>query len=151
MSENTRRREPSRFCYGCGQENPRGLALRFELESGIASATFIGHPDHQGYPGHLHGGVVTAVLDEAMGWAAYAQGTFAMTAKMSVRFRRPVPLGKPLIVTAQAVRQRGRAIEMRAELRDAAGQVLAEADGLFMKVTGRTAEYLRREYEQARI
>ncbi|HWQ27653.1 MAG TPA: PaaI family thioesterase [Dehalococcoidia bacterium] len=151
MSENDRRREPSRFCYGCGRENPRGLALRFELDGGVASATFVGHPDHQGYPGHLHGGVVAAVLDEAMGWAAYAQGAFAMTAKMSVRFRRPVPLGRPLTVTAQAVRQRGRAIEMRAELRDAAGQVLAEADGLFMKVTGRTAEYLRREYEQARI
>lgn len=151
MSESERRREPSKYCYGCGQQNPRGLALRFELRDGVASATFVGHPDHQGYPGHLHGGVVAAVLDEAMGWAAYARGTFAMTARMSVRFRRPVPLGQPLTVTAQALRERGRAIEMRATLRDAAGDVLAEADGLFMRVTGEVAEYLRHEYEQARI
>ncbi len=151
MSEPERRREPSRFCYGCGQENPRGLALRFELYDGTATATFVGHPDHQGYPGHLHGGVVAAVLDEAMGWAAYAQGTFAMTARMSVRFRRPVPLGKPLTVSARAVRQRGPAIEMRAELRDAAGRLLAESEGMFMQVKGKTAEYLREEYERARI
>lgn len=150
MSEARRRREPSKYCYGCGQENPRGLALRFELCDGVASATFVGDPEHQGYPGHLHGGVVAAILDEAMGWAAYARGTFAMTAKMNVRFRRPAPLGQPLTVRAQALRQRGRAIEMRAELRDAAGALLAEADGLFMQVTGQTAEYLRQEYEQAR-
>lgn len=149
MSERTTR--PSRFCYGCGEENPRGLRLRFELSDGVAKARFTGHVDHQGYPGHLHGGVVAALLDEAMGWAAYAQGLFAMTARMSIRFRRTVPLEQPLTVTARTVRSRGRALEMQADIRDGAGRVLAEAEGMFMRVTGETAEYLRQEYERALV
>jgi uncharacterized protein (TIGR00369 family) len=144
-------RRPSRFCYGCGVENPRGLHLHFDLRDGVASARFVGHMDHQGYPGHLHGGVVAALLDEAMGWAVYAQGTLAMTARINVRFRQPVPLETPLTVRAETMRDRGRALEMRSEIRDPSGQVLAESEGVFMRVSGRVAERLRQQYEQARI
>jgi acyl-coenzyme A thioesterase PaaI-like protein len=138
---------PSELCFACGSENPRGLGLRFRLEDGRALAEFMPHADHQGYPGLIHGGVVAAVLDEAMGWACYGAGLWAMTARFTLRFRRPVRLDEPVTVAGWVARDRGRFVETKAELRSAAGKLLAHADGLFVRVSGERAEELRRLYE----
>jgi len=142
-------RRPSQLCFACGSANPRGLGLRFRLEDGRALADFEPSDDFQGYPGHVHGGVVAAVLDEAMGWAAYGAGIWAMTARFTLRFRRPVLLDAPARVAGWVARDRGRFIETRAELRSEGGRLLAQADGLFVRVSGRQAEELRRLYEPA--
>ena len=92
------RPDPARFCFGCGAENPRGLALEFRLEHGRAVAEFAPADYLQGYPGFVHGGVVATMLDEAMSWAAYGQGIWAMTARLTMRFRKSVPLNEPLVV-----------------------------------------------------
>ncbi len=142
---------PSRLCYGCGSENPQGLKMRFRLEEGRAVAEFT-PPDYlQGYPGHLHGGSVATMLDEAMGWAVYQQGVWAMTARFGMRFRAPVPLGEQLTVSGWVARDRGRCLEMRAELRSLEGALLAEADGIFARVTGERAEEMRRIYEASLV
>ena len=141
------RPSPARFCFGCGTENPRGLGMRFRIEGGRAVAEFT-PPEHlQGFPGYVHGGGVATMLDEAMGWAVYGRGVWAMTAKLTLRFRRSVPLGQPLTVAGWVTRDRGRFLEVRAELRSQAGSLLAEAGGLFVRVSGRRAEELRRQYE----
>ncbi|MCH7511981.1 MAG: PaaI family thioesterase [Chloroflexi bacterium] len=143
----TERPAPSRLCYGCGSENPQGLKMRFHLEEGRAIAEFT-PPDYlQGYPGQLHGGSVATMLDEAMGWAVYEQGNWAVTARFGMRFRAPVPLGEQVIVSGWVFRDRGRFLEMRAELRSSKGALLAEADGIFARVTGEQAEEMRRSYE----
>jgi acyl-coenzyme A thioesterase PaaI-like protein len=144
------RPSPARYCFGCGNENPHGLSMHFRLEEGRARAEFT-PPDHlQGFPGRVHGGGVATMLDEAMGWAAYAQGLWAMTARLEVRFRAPVPLGEPLTVEGWVTRDRGRFLELRAEARTRDGRLVAHADGLFARVTGEQAEALRRAYEAAR-
>ena len=140
---------PARLCFGCGSENPRGLGLKFRIEDGRAVAEFT-PPDYlQGFPGYVHGGGVATVLDEAMGWAAYGQGIWAMTARFTMRVRASVPLGEPLTVAGSILRDRGRFLELRAELRSAQGTLLAQADGLFVRVSGERAEELRRRYEEA--
>jgi len=140
---------PARFCFGCGSENPHGLGLRFQLEAGRAVARFTPPAHLQGYPGFAHGGGVATILDEAMGWAAYWQGLWSMTARLSMRFRRSVPLGQPVTVNGWVTRDRGRFLELRAELRSAQGALLADAAGLFARVSGERAEELRRQYEAA--
>ena len=137
----------SKRCFGCGAENPRGLRMRFQVEDGRAVATFTPEAFLQGYPGRVHGGGVATMLDEAMGWAAYASHSWAMTARMTTRFRKAVPLGETLTVSGWITRDRGRYLELRAELRDERGDLLAEAEGLFVRVTGRAAEELRQAYE----
>ena len=141
------RPEPARHCFGCGSENPRGLALKFRIEDGRAIAEFTAEPYLQGYPGLVHGGGVATVLDEAMSWAAYGRGIWAMTARMNVRFRRPVPVEAPLTIIGWIVRERGRFLESRSELRSKDGSLLAEADGLFARVGGREPGATRRSYE----
>ena len=56
-----------------------------------------GHEAHQGYPGRMHGGVITGILDETIGHAInIGEGenpmTWGVTAELTVRFRKPVPL-----------------------------------------------------------
>jgi len=137
----------ARLCFGCGSENPRGLGLRFRLENERAIAEFTASPDLQGYPGYVHGGGVATMLDEAMGWAAYGQGIWAVTARMTARFRRPVPLEEPLTVRGWVVRDRGRLLTLRSEVRSRQGRLLAEAEGTFVRVSERQAEEMRRFYE----
>jgi acyl-coenzyme A thioesterase PaaI-like protein len=58
----------SRMCFVCGIDNPIGLHLSFYTDDeGRCIARFRPGPEHQGYPGHLHGGIISTLLDEAMG------------------------------------------------------------------------------------
>jgi hypothetical protein len=67
------------MCFACGIENPIGLKLAFYTDQeGHCVARFRPNPEHQGYPGHLHGGLISTLLAEAIGRAAggkdYLQG-----------------------------------------------------------------------------
>jgi acyl-coenzyme A thioesterase PaaI-like protein len=143
------RPSPAQLCFGCGSENSHGLGMRFRQEDGRAVAEFSPPAHVQGFPGRVHGGVVATILDEAMGWAVYGRGILAMTARMTMRFRRSVPLDEPLAVAGWVTRDRGRFLEMRSELRSKEGALLAQAEGIFARVRGREAEDLRRLYEAA--
>jgi uncharacterized protein (TIGR00369 family) len=145
MEEEERHRF-ARGCFGCGDLNPKGLKLAFRLEDGVAVAEFDPDPQHRGYPGVMHGGLVATVLDEAMGWAIYGEGVWAMTARMQVRFRRSVPLDRRLRVRAYIVNRRQRLIQTRAELRDDGGTLLAEGEGTFLHVTPEKREELGELY-----
>jgi acyl-coenzyme A thioesterase PaaI-like protein len=138
---------PARHCFGCGSANERGLRMQFRLEDGRAVAEFAPEQFLQGFPGRMHGGGVMTMLDEAMGWAAYAAGAWAMTARLTARFRAAVPLDEPLAVSGWVTRERGRTLELRSEVRSQDGVLLAEAEGLFAKVSGRQAEELARLYQ----
>ena len=133
---------PRRWCYGCGDRNPEGLHLDFEIEGRRVSGRFRPRETHQGWPGLAHGGVAAAVLDEAMGWAMYASGAWAMTARMEVKYRRPLPLGEELSVTAEVTRDRGRRLEAEAAISTLSGEVLAQAQGLFLRVSADRAREL---------
>jgi uncharacterized protein (TIGR00369 family) len=133
------------WCFACGQLNPGGLRLDFEVSRDRAEARYTALQRHQGYDGLLHGGVVTALLDEAMGWAIFHQGIWGVTAKISVAFQRPVPTGEDLRVVGEIARDRGRLIETRGSVERAQdGAVLAEAEGTFLRMP----EGRRRDLEQ---
>ncbi len=137
----------SGMCFGCGEDNPHGLKMRFQLEQGRAVAEYT-PPNHlQGFPGHMHGGAIATMLDEAMGWAVYTQGIWAMTARFGMRFRDAALVEEPLTVAGWVTRDRGRFLELRADVRAAGGKVIAEAEGMFVRVDGERAEAIRRQYE----
>ena len=90
-------------------------------------------PTHQGGPGIVHGGIVGAALDEACGLLATWHRFPTVTARFSLRFRRPAAINRPLRVAARVTEERGRRIEIAAELRDG-DELLAEAEGTFLHV-----------------
>lgn len=136
----------ARYCFGCGGLNPQGLRLTFRWDGERAVADFTPQHEHQGYPGHMHGGLVATLLDEAMGWCIAFRGAWAVTGKMNVRFREPVPLLKTVTVSALIERDRRRWLVVKAEVRTPEGKVLAEADALFMRVSGERREELAEIY-----
>lgn len=87
---------------------------------------------YQGPPGHAHGGIIATVLDEAMGKVNRLRAVVALTSEMRVRYLKPVPLGKPLLVEGWEIRKRGRKLVNAAELRNLQGQVLARSQGTFI-------------------
>jgi uncharacterized protein (TIGR00369 family) len=125
---------PRHDCFGCGFRNTEGLQIAFEIDGWKVSGRFIPRKSHQGFPGVAHGGIAAAAMDEAMGWAMYAAGAWAMTARMQVKYRRPLTLGEEVIVSAETTRDRGRRLEAVARIETLAGEVLCEAEGLFLRM-----------------
>lgn len=121
-------------CFGCGEQNPIGLRLKFHRVYGELQATFTPAKQHEGYAHMTHGGIVATLLDEAMSWAVIDRGHLAVTARMDLQFRRPVPIGEPLVVSARVERDRKRLVDTSGEVRAQSGELLAMAQGVFMRV-----------------
>ena len=134
------------WCFACGRANPHGLHLDFDVSRDRATTRFVAAREHTGYDGAVHGGIVSALLDETMGWAIFHQGVWGVTGKLSVTFRRPVPVGEELIVTGEVTKDSRRAIETHGEIRDAAGTLLAEAEALFLVMPEDQRRALEKRY-----
>ena len=128
----------SRHCFVCGLENPIGLKLHiYQTEPGVIETTYTA-PDHfQGYPGVLHGGIVAAILDEISGRAHMgnpSEPRFMFTGKIEVKYRKNVPIGKPLKIIGKAGKVRSKMAEGWAGIYDEEGMLLAEANTLLIDV-----------------
>lgn len=125
-------------CFACGPENPIGLRLRFSYGQGEAWAEWTPRPEFQGYRGVLHGGIVATLLDEALAHAVGSLGVWGATVSLEVRFRRAVPVDRPVRVHGRVVDRVPRGFRAEAILQDAEGTVLATARGVLLKVGERT-------------
>jgi acyl-coenzyme A thioesterase PaaI-like protein len=121
-------------CWGCGSA-AGGIRLPLPEAEGLEryEATFSFDERHQGGPGIAHGGLVSAALDEACGLLATWYRFPAVTARIFVRYRRPVPINLELTVAAWVTGSRGRRMHVDGDLR-ANGDVLAEARAAFLHV-----------------
>lgn len=134
-------------CFGCGRLNPSGLHLQFFRDERGVWAPFTPDRRQEGYTGIVHGGIITAVLDEVMAWSLYAQSVWAVTARMNVAFRQPVEVGVPTRARGWLAADRGRALDVAAELRRAADDlVLATASASFVRVPEAQASAWREQY-----
>jgi len=90
--------------------------------------------EHQGAPGLIHGGVLAAAFDEVLGALSWLLQTPAVTARLETDFRRPVPVGSRVTITAAVESQEGRKTWRRAVAHATDGTELASARGLFLQV-----------------
>lgn len=106
-------------CWGCG-DNPTGLHLPTPTEEGLSEyEAYLTFDDrHQGGPGIVHGGIVAGALDEAVGLLATWYAFPTVTARMFVRYRRPVPINTELLLAAVLTEARGRRLHVDARLTD---------------------------------
>jgi uncharacterized protein (TIGR00369 family) len=127
----------SRMCMVCGRDNPSSLKARFyELEGGDVLGVFAPLEIHQSYPGRVHGGIVSAMLDETIGRAVNVldHDAWGVTVELTVKFRKPVPVGQEVRVLARLTRDTSRLFEGSGEIRLADGTLAAEATGRYMKM-----------------
>jgi len=125
------------LCFGCGQDNPIGLKLKFQWDGKTARAEFTPQEFYQGWPGLVHGGILICLLDEAMTYAAVFEGTNCVTARIQVNLKRPVAINEPLVVTSSMTKKSRKLVETRAivALRD--GTPVAEGTATHYVVSSR--------------
>jgi uncharacterized protein (TIGR00369 family) len=125
-------------CFGCGPANPTGLQLDFLLAEDRSVVCLTSVSDaFEGHPGYLHGGVIATLLDEAMSKSVRARGLSAMTGKMDIRYRRPIPSHAPIRLEGKLVRSEGRKHWTEAKILNAKGTELAEGKGLYIELRPR--------------
>jgi len=131
--------EPPRLEGGRGSfvsGDPEGERLRVRYfrrggERPLVGRAWFG-PGAEGPPGHAHGGSMAAVLDEAMGAAAWMAGHKVVAVQLDTSFRRMLPLGTDAWLEAWVERTEGRKVWTASRLFDAAGAPFAEATALFV-------------------
>lgn len=129
--------EPSgaRTCFVCGPDNPIGLRLVFRLEDGVCLSEFTPGPDHVGYPGVVHGGMIYSVLDDVMANLLYLKGARAYTASCQIRYRTPASVGESLRLEGRQVERRRNLVKMEGRaVRASDGKLVATAAATFVIV-----------------
>ncbi len=116
-------------CFVCGQDNPIGLKLKFARADTGVRAEFTPSELHAGYEGLVHGGILAALIDDALANIWFVRGQEAVTAKIEVRFRREAKPGDRLVVTAKPTGAKGGLKTARATVARADGVVVAEGIG----------------------
>ncbi|MCX6566955.1 MAG: PaaI family thioesterase [Candidatus Aminicenantes bacterium] len=126
------------FCFACGEHNMEGLRIKFEYpEPGRCRAVFLPERRFQGWKDILHGGIISTLLDEALahayGGKTRGAGEAAVTAELTVKFKKPIKIGVPVYLEGRVVSVSGRVIEGESTLCDESGTVLASATGKLIK------------------
>jgi acyl-coenzyme A thioesterase PaaI-like protein len=135
--------ERANFCFGCGPANPQGLHLVFTTDASdpeaiTATSHFQLDRMHEGPPGHIHGGIIATLFDEAMSKLNRPLNVLAMTRNMEIDYLRPVPLYQPLVLISRHISRTGRKLFHGAEIQHPDGTVLARAKGLFIVIDEKT-------------
>jgi len=121
-------------CFVCGENNPNGLRLSFEIdkERQTLKTTFSASPTFQGWDGIVHGGIICTLLDEAMAKLAYELGYQAVTAALEVKFKKPAPILEPLCIYGEITEVNKRLLRAKAHVAKEDGTILATGISTFL-------------------
>jgi uncharacterized protein (TIGR00369 family) len=122
-------------CFVCGEKNPHGLKIKFQVdrEKQNIRTTFTVEPTYQGWDGIVHGGIICALLDEAMANLVYELGLNAIAASLEVRFKRPAPTLQPLRVYGEITEVHKKLVKAKASVIREDGTVLATGMSTFVR------------------
>lgn len=121
------------YCWGCGVDAEQGLGLRPELDGSLVRADLEFARRFEGGPGTVHGGAITAFVDDLLGYVPVAYGSPGVTARLDTNFISPVPIG--VTVYGEAWMSRVDKHKMWAEgTIEYDGRVLVEASALFIEI-----------------
>lgn len=122
-----------------GLSHPIAPQLLIEVDGDAGRGEVVVGPVFQGGPGLVHGGVLALLIDHAMGCVAAGPQRPAMTASLTMRYRKPTPLGVPLTVSVRLDRIEGRKLHLSAEI-IADGQVTVTSEAVFLTLTTKNLE-----------
>jgi len=135
-------------CFACGTLNAHGLHLILHVAGDTCWTELTLRPEFQGWEGIAHGGIVATILDEVMGWALAGADAWGYTAKMSIEYRRPVPVGARIRGEGRLVERRRRLLTLTGRLLDAeTGDVFATADATYVAAPEAQLAELKARYD----
>ncbi len=125
-------------CFCCGSANSRGLGLNYSYPAEGKAETSLTVPDYfTGWEKLTHGGFISMLLDETMAHACISRGQQGVTAELTVRFKKPLPVGTVIFAAGTAADTKGRIVLTEAEIRDKAGTVYATGSAKFLAAPGK--------------
>ncbi|MGB4438012.1 MAG: PaaI family thioesterase [Sedimentibacter sp.] len=133
-----RKQQVSKNCFVCGTENHESLKTKFyELENGELMSISTPTPTHQSYPDRMHGGVISAILDEVIGRAIMIEDpeVWGVTVELTIKYKKPVPLDKQIKAVARITRNTRLIFEGTGELLLEDGSVAATGYAKYVKMT----------------
>jgi uncharacterized protein (TIGR00369 family) len=119
-------------CFACGTLNAHGLHLALHAGDGRCWVDTTLDPRFEGWEGIAHGGIIATILDEVMAWAVIEHDLWGVTARMSIEFKRPLPIGRPIHGEGRVTAVRRRLVETEGVLTDEEGTVLARAEATYV-------------------
>lgn len=131
--------EDDRYCFLCGRDNPIGLHVEPERDEGRCTIRWKPEREYQGFRNILHGGIISALLDEAMAHAVLTVAPGAATASLAVSFKKPARTEGEITVTGRVVERRGRLVRASGVLVQE-GEEKASAEARFVVVRPGAAE-----------
>ena len=132
-----KKQDISKYCFVCGTDNDESLKTKFyELENDELLSISTPTPTHQSYPDRVHGGIVSSVLDEAIGRAIMIPepDAWGVTVELNVKYKKPVPLDKPIRTIARITRNTRLLFEGTGEIILEDGSVAAEGHAKYVKI-----------------
>ena len=122
-------------CYGCGVDNPVGLHARFETTDGRVVGEFTSNEHHVGPPGLLHGGIIFAIVDEALSYLCRSKmlDYEVRTIRQEIMFRNPSPIRETIRVEAWIEKEKSRTVVASARVYSETNTI-AEARGTLFKI-----------------
>ncbi len=124
-------------CIICGnkEHNPHALGIRFRATQDGAETTYVSDPRQEGYMNIVHGGIASALLDETIGWAcSLVRKKYFVTVELTMRFRKPLPVGVPITIRGRATKHTSRLSEGEGEITGPDGTVYTTAKAKYFVI-----------------
>ncbi len=122
-----------RHCFCCGDKNDKGLKLKFSYPETGKAVTNLTVPEYfTGWENLTHGGLISMLLDETMAHACISTGLTGVTAELTVRFRKPLPVETEIIVTGEMSDKKGRIALTAGKITDKEGNIYATGKARFI-------------------
>lgn len=122
-------------CFVCGHSNVHGLQVQFYVQNNSVRVDLNFARHFNSFPNITHGGILSSILDEAMGWSAFIFSdveTFLFTRELTVTYKRNAPIGEPLLLVAEYVgAERGGMFSTKGKIVDMDGKIITASKGLF--------------------
>jgi acyl-coenzyme A thioesterase PaaI-like protein len=132
-------------CFGCSPKNKCGLKMEFYVNRDFSLvASWLSAPDHvSGWGNIVHGGIVSTILDEAMGWAALViLKKLVLSKSMSVEFTKPIFLNTEIRVEGSVLESKNdREAIMQASVYDGNNELCARSTS---EVSLFSVDYIRK-------
>jgi len=134
-------------CFVCGNLNDYGLKVDFFYDKGVSRAEYVAEEKFQGYKDLLHGGIISALLDEVMIKAVIARGILVVTAEIQVKFIKPVRIGEKLFLEGRVTGEQKKIFTAEGTVSNSKGETVAAGKGRFFKVTEEVKGVLEKSLE----
>ncbi len=125
-----------RYCFACGEKNPVGMKLSFNINKKEITTNYIFPKEFQGYKDIVHGGMISLLLDEVMvnlPWLIYKIPV--VSAEIKVKFKKPLKVGEKITAKAWFEKEKKRIFYTKGVvMREKDNEIIAESEAICVKI-----------------